>query len=100
MIEIRDDSGQARYEILVDGELAGFADYTLRPGVISFTHTEVSPPFGGRGLAGELIGFALEDARARGLDVLPFCPFVRRFIANNHEYLDLVPADQRDRFDL
>ncbi|MGY0233557.1 GNAT family N-acetyltransferase [Longispora urticae] len=100
MIEIRDEPTQSRYEIAVDGELAGFADYTLRKSVISFTHTEVFPAFGGRGLAGQLIGHALDDARTRRLAVLPFCPFVCKFINQNQEYLDLVPVDQRGKFGL
>ena len=39
--------------------------------------------------------------RAGGLAVLPFCPFVRSFIAgHSDEYLDLVPGDLRGAFDL
>lgn len=44
---------------------------------------------------------ALSEARSAGLSVLPFCPFVRSFIARHgDEYLDLVPGDLRDAFDL
>ena len=35
---------------------------------------------------------ALDAARAEGLGVLPFCPFVRGFIDKNRDYVDLVPA--------
>jgi len=35
-----------------------------------------------------------------GLAVLPFCPFVRRFIAENAGYADLVPEKDRQRFGL
>jgi hypothetical protein len=44
---------------------------------------------------------ALDDARRRGLQVLPSCPYVRKVIAEDPDtFLDLVPADQRARFDL
>jgi hypothetical protein len=33
--------------------------------------------------------------------VLPFCPYVRKVIAENlSQYLDLVPVEERERFDL
>ncbi|MEV1200449.1 N-acetyltransferase, partial [Microbispora rosea] len=41
---------------------------------------------------------ALDAARDAGLSVLPFCPFVKRYIERHPDYLDLVPADQRARF--
>ncbi|HEY3259270.1 MAG TPA: GNAT family N-acetyltransferase, partial [Pseudonocardiaceae bacterium] len=59
-----------------------------------------APEFGGRGLAGQLVQHALDDTRRRGLAVLPFCPYVRGFIARHPEYVDLVPQAQRDRFGL
>jgi uncharacterized protein len=43
---------------------------------------------------------ALRSARQRGLNVLPFCPYVRGFIAKNSEFLDLVPEQDRARFNL
>jgi uncharacterized protein len=39
--------------------------------------------------------------RRQGIAVLPFCPFVRGYIAKHpDEYLELVPAAQRHHFDL
>lgn len=32
--------------------------------------------------------------------MLPFCPFVNAWIGKHPDYLDLVPADQRERFGL
>ncbi|NLG20886.1 MAG: N-acetyltransferase [Actinomycetales bacterium] len=98
---VRDNPEQSRFEIHVDEELAGFAEYALRPGQIAFTHTEVFEAFGGRGLARELVDGALAEARQRELAVLPFCPYVLRVISRNQEqYLDLVPASERERFNL
>jgi len=97
---VRDNTEDRRFEIWVDGELAGFTTYALRSGVISFLHTQLDPSFQGRGLGHELVATALLSARERGLKVLPFCPYVRGFIAQNSEFLDLVPEQDRARFDL
>ena len=89
-----------RYEISIDGEVVGFSAYRARRGLIAFIHTEVDERFQGRGLGERLIRFALEDARARGLSVLPFCPFVKAFIERHHEFEALVPDAYREQFDL
>jgi uncharacterized protein len=95
-----DNPGQNRYEIFLGDEVAGFLQYRARPGLIALIHTEVGDRFEGQGLASRLIAFALDDARARELAVLPFCPFVNAYIQRHREYVDLVPEDQRAAFDL
>ncbi|MBS1878681.1 MAG: N-acetyltransferase [Actinobacteria bacterium] len=99
-IEVTDDRGGERYVITVDGEPAGFAQYRDRGRTIAFVHTEIDDRFEGRGLGGRLVSAALDDARSRGLAVLPFCPFVRGYIERHPDYLDLVPATQREQFGL
>ena len=84
----------------MDGQLAGFAVYRRRPGLIAFIHTEIEPAFEGQGLAGRLISAALEAARRETLAVLPFCPFVRDYIERHPEQLDLVPGQFRAQFGL
>jgi uncharacterized protein len=99
-IAVGDDAEGRRYEIRVEGELAGFATYKLRSGQIALDHTEIDDRFEGQGLASKLIAFALDDARERGLAVLPFCPFVKAYIQRHGEYVDLVPEDRRAAFGL
>jgi predicted GNAT family acetyltransferase len=95
-----DAAERKRFEISVDGELAGFAEYHRGHGTIAFTHTEIEPVHEGEGLGTRLIVAALDAARADGAGVLPFCPFVRKYIADHREYLDLVPEARRGEFDL
>jgi uncharacterized protein len=99
-IEVADAPERDRYELSIDGEVAGFSAYRIRPGLIAFVHTEVDERLQGRGLGDRLIRFALEDARARGLSVLPFCPFVKAFIERHREFEALVPDAYRKQFGL
>src|SRR6266550_1448434 len=99
-VTVVDEPERQRFEIRVDGEVAGFTEYRRRPGLIAFIHTLIDPRFEGQGLASNLVRTALSEARSDGLSVLPFCPFVRAYIAGHTEYLDLVTEDMRAKFDL
>lgn len=99
-IEIADNADEKRYEIRSEGELAGFVTYRLRPGLIELVHTEIDEEFEGRGLGSRLISFALDDARERGLPVLPFCPFVNDYMKRHRQYVELVPQERRADFEL
>jgi hypothetical protein len=99
-ITVTDHPEAERYEVQVDGALAGFAEYKRGDGQIAFTHTEVDKAYGGRGLAGRLAQVSLDEARAAGVSVLPFCPFYRGWIGKHPEYLELVPEARRAEFGL
>ena len=77
-VTLKDNHEQSRYEILVDGVVAGFEVYEVGQGQISLVHTEVDHAYSGQGLAARLVEFALGDARSRGLGVLPYCPYVAK----------------------
>ena len=89
-VHVADAPERSRFEITVDGALAGFAEYRLRPGRITFVHTEIDDAYAGRGLGGRLARAALDDVRARGLAVRPDCPFIKGWIAKHPDYADLV----------
>jgi predicted GNAT family acetyltransferase len=99
-IVVADAPERKRFEVTVDGELAGFLIYRERKDLLALIHTEVESRFEGRGLGGRLARFALDRAREGGLAVLPFCPFVDDWIKRHREYVDLVPAGYRANFDL
>src|SRR4029077_15722813 len=63
---VPDVSHRRRFEIAVDGAVAGFAEYRRRPGVISLTHTEIDPAHKDQGLGTPLVKTALDTARAQG----------------------------------
>jgi uncharacterized protein len=87
-----------RYELLVANEHAGELVYRERGGkVVAFLHTEVDPARRRRGLGSLFVREALDDARARGLRVVPVCPFVDAHVKRHPEYDDLVVADPARR---
>ncbi|HEY3883226.1 MAG TPA: GNAT family N-acetyltransferase [Trebonia sp.] len=99
---VTDNPAASRYELHVGPTLAGFVDYRLdaRDKVISLVHTEVEPAYRHDHLATHLARFSLDDARERGLVVLPYCPYITSWIRKHPDYADLVPLDQRGNFGL
>jgi uncharacterized protein len=92
-VSVRDNPEELRYELVVDGAVEGEIRYRRFPDRIVLVHTEVSPALEGQGLASRLVSEALDDIRARGLRVVPVCPFVRGYIQRHPEYDDLVGRD-------
>ena len=90
MFQVKHNPERSRYELWVDGRLAGKADYDADESTVVFFHTEVAPPLRGRGLGEELIRGALDDVRTRGSAVEPQCWFVAQFIRQNPGYADLL----------
>lgn len=77
-----DEAG--RYEIHVDGELAGFSEFSTDPkGRLRFTHTQTDPAFRGQGLGGTLVAGAMADVARSGETVRPYCPFVAKYLSEN-----------------
>lgn len=79
-------AGDNQFTISVDGRRVGLIDFHDRAGLRTFTHTEVDPAFGGRGLATILVGEALDAARASGLRIASQCSMVDGYIAKHPEY--------------
>ena len=92
-VAIADSPERSRFEITVDGEVAGFAQYVRRGGRLIFVHTEIDPRFEGRGLGSKLASGALDLARKAGDPVVPLCPFIAAYIEKHPEYEDLVDND-------
>lgn len=75
-IEVQHAPGLQRFEITVDGELAGTAAYIDEDGVRSFTSTHVNDVLSGRGLGSRLVDHALQATVDEGLRIHPICSFV------------------------
>ncbi|MCW2800749.1 MAG: family N-acetyltransferase [Aeromicrobium sp.] len=83
------NAGEQRYEIEVDGILAGFTQAFEAGDIVTFPHTVIFDQFEGQGLASELVAGALDDVRVRGKRIVVTCPYVTRFIDKHPDYADL-----------
>ena len=91
-LRVEDNPAKHRYEARAGERLLGFVTYRAEPDRITLIHTEVEPELEHRGVATQLVAATLDDIRARGLAVVPVCPFVRAFIRRHPEYAGLVGA--------
>jgi len=89
-VAITHQPDRSRYELRVDDELIGIADYVVRDGRVVFPHTEILPTHRGRGFAALLVRYALDDVRRSGRSVVASCWYVADFIDEHPEYRDLV----------
>lgn len=87
--EFSDNAEAGRYELRLDGKVAGLADYKLEGDVVRFTHTEVRQEFEGQGIGSQLAKQALDDVQRRGLKARPQCPFIAKFMDRHPEYSPL-----------
>jgi len=96
---VTDVPDQHRFEVRLDGELAGFAVYHRRGGRIYLVHTEVDPAFEGKGMGSALAKGVLDAERATGEPVVPLCPFMRSYIDRHPDDAVLVDKDMLARID-
>ncbi|TFV95068.1 GNAT family N-acetyltransferase [Leifsonia flava] len=87
-IRRNDDGG--RYELSIDGEIAGYAEFRQSPGEIIVTHTQTLRDYKGQGVATRLTEWMLADARERGERVVPKCPFLVEYLETHHEFDDII----------
>ena len=89
MDQVHDNAAEHRYELTVDGGTA-IAAYQDEGGSRVFTHTLVPPELEGHGVGTRLVAGALADVRARGLKLVPHCPFVAAYVERHPEVWDLL----------
>ena len=99
-MKVVDVPERGRFEILLGDRVVGLASYHVDGTTMTLPHTEVDPSVGGRGIGTALVVGVLSAARERGLTVLPYCSFIRHYIQQHPEEMDLVAADDRPHFGL
>ena len=83
-------AADGKYTVAVDRQSVGLTAFAERGEQRVFYHTEVDEEFGGRGLAGIVIGEALAATRADGKRVVPTCPTVANYIKKHSEFADIT----------
>jgi uncharacterized protein len=90
-VQISDNPEARRYEARVDGEIVGYASHWQdEPDRLVILHVEVHPSREGRGIGSQLVDYALRDARARNLKVVPRCSFAAAVARDRPEFADLL----------
>jgi uncharacterized protein len=80
-----------RFELHIGGELC-VLDFRRTSDKLVIYHTEVPPPYQGRGLAARMTRAALDFARSQNLAVEPRCHYTVAFMQKHPEYSDLLAA--------
>lgn len=95
-IKVVDDSVAQRYRLRVGAEDVGFIEYDpIGEDAVLLKHTEVERKHEGKGYGSKLVSGMLDDLRARGLSVMPVCPYAIAYIRKHPEYLTVVREDYR-----
>lgn len=87
---VRHVPDRSRYDLVVDGEVVGYAEYRDEGDRLVMHHTYTEPAYRGHGIAARVVAGALDDVRERGLLIVPTCWFVADFVDGHAEYRDLV----------
>ena len=71
------------------------ANYYLVGNVMRINHTEVPPAVGRRGIAAQIVRAAFDYADAQGLNVEPWCSYVRAYMKRHPDTQRLLSAEYR-----
>lgn len=91
-MQVVNNPEKSRYELHVEGEVVGVADYSVVGDQVILPHTEIDRRRRGHGLGAVLVRGALEDVRATGRTVVPSCWYVAQYIDQHPEFGDLVAS--------
>ncbi len=100
-LDLVENTSQDRFELRVGDDLIGILGYSVEtPGVtaanagqgvqVAFMHTVIMEDHWNRGLAAELVEYALVTARERGWRVRPVCTYVQRFLTKNPDFAGIT----------
>ena len=87
--EVVDNEGEGQFEVHTDEGVAVLT-YDRREGKLFLLHTGVPEELEGQGIGGKLVHAALEQARAQGLKVVPYCSFAAAYAGRHPEFADVV----------
>ncbi|GLK17232.1 GNAT family N-acetyltransferase [Herbiconiux flava] len=89
--EFSHDVDAKRYSLRVDGALVSAVDYVVGGQQISFTHTFTDPKQRGKGYAGEIVGYAVDDVEtSTDYRVVPMCWYVGKWFDEHPERAGLL----------
>ena len=80
-----------RYVLRINGDIIAVADYVVNGSSISFNHTYTNPVERGKGYAGVVVAFAIDDVeKTTDLRVVPMCWYVAEWFDKHPERANLL----------
>lgn len=79
-LSVVDVPESSRFELLLDGERVGLADYSLAGDVVTVPHVETNPEHRGKGFAAVLMDGVVASLRANGQTIRPICPYAAAYM--------------------
>jgi uncharacterized protein len=87
------ESDANRYVLRIDDAIVAVVDYVINGDSISFNHTFTDPKLRGKGYAGEIVEFAVNDVEATSdRHIVPMCWYVGKWFDEHPERAALVAA--------
>ena len=91
-VEVTDLPAEHRF-VVRRGDAEAELVYRVDGDRMLMVHTEVPDALAGHGVGGLLVSAAVARAAADGLTVVPWCPFVRRFLRQHADQAARVTID-------
>ncbi|MDO5041603.1 MAG: GNAT family N-acetyltransferase [Peptoniphilus sp.] len=74
-----------------DGKkLIGQCTYSKSDNIWIIDHTLVDPEYGGQGIAAKLVKEVVDNAREKGVKIVPLCSYAVKQFEKKEEYRDLL----------
>jgi uncharacterized protein len=88
-IAVAHEPSAQRFVAVVEGQEC-VLEYRLSGTTMTIKHTGVPESLGGRGIAGELMRFALDTAQKLGWKIVPACSYAEAFFKKHPEFSGLL----------
>lgn len=82
-MDITHNLAAQRFETTIEGHTAYLSYDKVDDTTLDYNHTIVPSELGGRGIGTQLVKYALDDAKAQGLKVIPSCSFVAHYLTKH-----------------
>lgn len=90
-IQFEQNGNKGAWYIAQNGErVAAMTFSATGNGTLIIDHTEVSDVLRGTGAGKKMLAAAVEHARAKGLRIMPLCPFAKSVFDKTPDYADVL----------
>jgi len=94
-ITLTESERRGRYALVHTDGRESELTYAIRPGGMAFDHTFTPRDLRHEGAAKALLAHAIADMRARGLKVIPVCPYVSLQFDRHPDWADVLAEGSR-----